>query len=106
MTKIKNYINRKISTFGIDKKADIIAKNIKYNNFSSTFEVIGKNIKKSFVIKLNVPGKHNIYNALASISMALELNIKPSNIILSMKRNYYFTPDRFSNAKRKPLIPN
>ncbi|HUR98507.1 MAG TPA: UDP-N-acetylmuramate--L-alanine ligase [Pyrinomonadaceae bacterium] len=68
-------IKRRRVTYGLTAQADISAHNITYNTaFGSTFtvwrgaEVLGD-------ISLPVPGKHNIYNALAATAVALELEI-------------------------------
>ena len=67
-------IKRPYKTFGLNKNADICAKNIRYDKFNSIYE-LHKNKNKLKRIKLNVPGKHNIQNSLAAIVIALELNI-------------------------------
>lgn len=68
-------IKRRRVTYGMTAQADISAHNIRYNDtFGSTFsvwkgdEVLGE-------IVLPVPGKHNVYNALAATAVALELEI-------------------------------
>ena len=68
-------IKRRRVTYGMTAQADISAHNISYNNtFGSTFtvwrgaEILGE-------IELPVPGKHNVYNALAATAVALELEI-------------------------------
>ncbi|MEO6334916.1 MAG: UDP-N-acetylmuramate--L-alanine ligase [Pyrinomonadaceae bacterium] len=68
-------IKRRWVTYGMTAQADISAHNISYNNsFGSNFtvwrgaEILGE-------ISLPVPGKHNIYNALAATAVALELEI-------------------------------
>ena len=68
-------IKRRRVTYGMTAQADISAHNIKYNDsFGSSFtvwrgaEILGD-------IELPVPGKHNIYNALAATAVALELEI-------------------------------
>lgn len=73
-----NYI-----TFGINN-GDYMAKNIKFDNLSSKFDVYFKN---SFVseIKLSVPGKHNIYNALAVISAIIEAEEDINNFAVFFK---------------------
>lgn len=69
-------IKRRRVTYGLTAQADISAHDIRYNNsFGSTFsvwkgdEVLGE-------INLPVPGKHNVYNALAATAVALELDIE------------------------------
>lgn len=67
-------INKKIITFGLSHNNDFYAKNINSSNNSSTFDLFefGELVSK---IKLNVPGIHNIKNALAAILVARKLGI-------------------------------
>ena len=63
------------ATFGFDKKADIYAVNIKeYKPCYYSFDVKFSKFKLGN-IKLNVLGKHNILNALASILVSICLGI-------------------------------
>jgi UDP-N-acetylmuramate--alanine ligase len=68
-------IKRRRVTYGLTAQADISAHNIHYNDsFGSTFAVWrGTDILGE--IALPVPGKHNVYNALAATAVALELEI-------------------------------
>jgi UDP-N-acetylmuramate--alanine ligase len=68
-------IKRRRVTYGMTAQADISAHDIRYNDtFGSNFtvwrgdEILGE-------IALPVPGKHNVYNALAATAVALELEI-------------------------------
>ncbi len=68
-------IKRRRVTYGMTAQADISAHDIVYNtSFGSSFnvwrgqEVLGK-------IDMPVPGKHNVYNALAATAVGLELEI-------------------------------
>lgn len=69
----------KTITYGIDNKSDIMAKNIKKENQRLQFDLIKKGIF-SEKIKLKIFGKFNIYNALAALSGALVLGVKPKII--------------------------
>ena len=68
---IEQNSDKKFITFGIDNPADYIAKNIRYADLGSTFVVerYGKNLGE---IQMTIPGKHNVYNALAVIAALLE----------------------------------
>ena len=55
-------------TFGINNESDWMAKNIEILDGFYTFDAVNKN--KNIHIKLNVPGYHNIYNALSVIALA------------------------------------
>ena len=69
-----------VVTFGIDNGI-INAKNISFDTKGcASFEVYNSN-NFLFSIKLNVPGRHNILNALAAISCALILNINKNSIL-------------------------
>jgi len=68
-------IKRRRVTYGMTAQADISAHDIRYNdNFGSTFSV-WRSDEDLGEINLPVPGKHNIYNALAATGVALELGI-------------------------------
>lgn len=68
------------------KDADITAKNILFNkNGCATFDVYKDN-EKLFNLTLNVPGKHNILNALASICVSIIFNISSNDIIEGLSK--------------------
>src|SRR5688500_14056872 len=68
-------IKRRRVTYGLTAQADISAHRIRFNeSFGSEFEVWrGSEVLGD--IDLPVPGKHNVYNALAAAAVALELEI-------------------------------
>ncbi|KHD35245.1 UDP-N-acetylmuramate--alanine ligase [Clostridium acetobutylicum] len=73
-----------VVSFGIDN-GDIRAKNISFNESGfSSFDVY-KSSELLFNIELNVPGKHNILNALSAIASALTLKISHKSIIDGLK---------------------
>ncbi|CAN5568641.1 UDP-N-acetylmuramate--L-alanine ligase [soil metagenome] len=68
-------IRRRRVTFGLTAQADVSAKEITYNDtFGSSFTVY-KGRKELGVLNLPVPGKHNVYNALAATAVALEMEV-------------------------------
>ena len=72
-------LNCTITTYGINN-GRVCAKNITYNNKGcASFDVFIDN-EYSFNITLGTTGKHNILNALASISASLFLNIPIQDI--------------------------
>lgn len=69
-----------ILTYGLNEGI-LQGKNINYNEFGcATFDVYKEGLML-FQISLNVPGQHNVLNALASIGTALSLNFSESSII-------------------------
>ena len=68
-------IKRRRVTFGLTAQADVSATDIRYNDtFGSAFTV-SKGSKLLGEINLPVPGKHNVYNALAATAVALEMEV-------------------------------
>ncbi|MBE7516239.1 MAG: UDP-N-acetylmuramate--L-alanine ligase [Chloracidobacterium sp.] len=87
------HIKRRRVTYGMTAQADVSAHDIVYDGaFGSDFtvwkgtEVLGR-------IHLPVPGKHNVYNALAATAVALEMEVPFEKIAGA------FT--RFKNANRR-----
>ncbi len=68
-------LKRRIITYGFSRQADVSADDIRFNeDFGSTFTVYLRDDELGQVV-LPVPGKHNVYNSLAAIAVALELEI-------------------------------
>ena len=66
-TKAKNII-----TYSIEKQADFTAKNIKFEELNSSFEIYKKD-ELLGKIELIIPGIHNVYNTLAIVSVLDDL---------------------------------
>ncbi len=71
---ILSEIKRKTITYGLSRHCDLRADNVVYSERSSTSDVFynGNFIGK---LNLNIPGLHNIRNALATVSVCLELGV-------------------------------
>jgi UDP-N-acetylmuramate--alanine ligase len=68
------HIKKRYMTYGLSAQADVQAVDIKYEATRSRFRVFCRGAPAGEVV-LNLPGLHNIYNALASIAVGLELEI-------------------------------
>ena len=81
--------DKKIITFGLSANADIRATNIIYKNNCMNFDLnISKRLNTNtqvYNIEFSMIGLHNIQNALAAISIGLELNIPIESIQNSLK---------------------
>lgn len=82
------FIERKIIKFGLSEEADIRATDLKLENGRYKFKVANFG-----EIHLSIPGIHNVYNALATISICNELGV-PFCVIKESLEN-------FKNAKRR-----
>lgn len=70
---IHTHITKPVTTYGFDTSADIYAENIQAVGEKMAFEVVLKEDNDArFPIMLNLPGKHNILNALSAIAIGLE----------------------------------
>lgn len=67
-------IRKRVITYGLTSQADVHARAVVADGLTSTFEVC-RNNEVLGEITLNVPGQHNVYNSLAAITVALELDI-------------------------------
>ncbi|MBE7037664.1 MAG: UDP-N-acetylmuramoyl-L-alanyl-D-glutamate--2,6-diaminopimelate ligase [Ruminococcaceae bacterium] len=68
----------KITKYGINKKCDISAKNIKYNQRGVLFEVDTPFGSEN--IRLDIPGEFSVYNALCAIGICQAVGIGISDI--------------------------
>jgi len=78
-------IAKPVKTYGIHKDADVRATNIKQDGFQTSFTVQRWGDHKPLDVILNMPGWHNMLNALASITIATRLDIEDQAIISSLK---------------------
>lgn len=68
-------IKRRRVTYGMTAQADISAHDIRYNDSFGSHFTVWRGAEILGEIELPVPGKHNVYNALAATAVALELEI-------------------------------
>ncbi len=79
------HIERRRITYGLSAQADISGHSIRYNhNFGSTFTV-WRGSDPIGDITLRVPGLHNVYNALAAISVGIELDVPFAQIAEALR---------------------
>ncbi|MGY8814512.1 MAG: UDP-N-acetylmuramate--L-alanine ligase [Gammaproteobacteria bacterium] len=72
-------------TFGIDVEADYIATDIFFDRTHSSFTVSRPGNNIDLEINLNLPGRHNVLNALAAIAVATEIGVSDDSINCSLK---------------------
>ncbi len=78
-------VARPYITYGFSEDADICASNIIYDGKATTFTVKSKNITELMTFTLNLPGKYNVLNALASIAIGLEFEVPAEKIASALK---------------------
>ena len=79
-------------SYGLTGEADYRGADLRLHNFSSIFSVYGRG-KKLGEVTLNVPGQHNVHNALGVIALATELGVAFEKITDSLSK--------FQHARRR-----
>ena len=77
-------LSKPIKTYGMHKDADVRAVNIQQQGMHTRFTVTRWDGYKDLNVVLNMPGLHNMQNALAAITIATELNVDDAAIIKSL----------------------
>jgi len=77
-------LQKKYITYGLSSQADIQAREIEYGQMEVSFETLVHN-RSLGRMTVGLPGNHNVLNALASIAVGLELELKTSQIKKGLK---------------------
>lgn len=85
-------VRRHSESFGFTKSADMYPVGIKMDGFKTSFRCVYKN-KVLGTVNLNIPGRHNILNAMAAILVGLRIGLSFKEITRSIKD--------FDGAKRR-----
>jgi len=88
--------DRRIVTYGFSALADVRAENVAAMPGGSEFDtlILGRDGERRTVhVKMPLPGRHNVQNALAAIAVALELGISDEAIVAGF--------ERFEGVKRR-----
>ncbi|VAW58814.1 UDP-N-acetylmuramate--L-alanine ligase [hydrothermal vent metagenome] len=72
---ILNDVFRPVMTYGIESDADVRAKNIQCNGMQCHYQLVLPEVAEEINITLNMPGRHNVLNSLAAISVAHLLGV-------------------------------
>jgi UDP-N-acetylmuramate--alanine ligase len=67
-------IKKRCTTYGMSTQADVQARNVVFEGLRSRFTLHHKG-EPLGEIRLNLPGIHNVYNAMASVAVGFELGI-------------------------------
>lgn len=79
-------VGRTISTYGIDEGVDVRAENIEFEEGLTTFDVIRPGESDPLKVSLQLPGLHNVRNALAAIAVANELQIGDDAVVRALQQ--------------------
>lgn len=82
--KIMGSILKPFKTYGFDPGADYFAHDVHHQGQQSWFQVSRADCREWLQVKLNLPGKHNVLNALAAIAVAHEVGVADASIISAL----------------------
>jgi UDP-N-acetylmuramate--alanine ligase len=74
-------IGRPVVTYGTDERADLRAHDITQSGLVTRFRVSAPGQNDWLQVRLNLPGLHNVLNALAAIAVARELEVSDAAIL-------------------------
>ena len=78
-------VSKQIVTYGLDAAANVRAENVLAAGGQMTFDCVRVNGSISrFPVTLNLPGMHNVLNALAAIAVATEVGVSDEAIIKAL----------------------
>lgn len=77
-------IKKRFTTYGVSSQADLQAKNVVFNGIKSSFDLYHQETLLG-EISMNLPGMHNVYNAMAAVAVGLELEIPFEKIQAAFK---------------------
>ena len=97
---VSNRITRTVTTYGLSIEAQVRAFDIEHCSGKMKFRV--KRNGHSFPVTLNLPGLHNVRNALAAVAVGVELNI-PDEAIAKSLSEFRGVGRRFQNYGEIPL---
>jgi len=84
-------VDRKTMTYGLSSEAEVSASEVELEGFGSSYVAMWRENRLG-KIRLSVPGRHAVYNSLAAVAVALELEIPFHSIAAGLKR--FRNPDR------------
>lgn len=82
---LKTFSRAPITTYGLAVKCDVCAERVTLDEAGcATFTAICEN-EEPFEVTLNVPGKHNVYNALAALAVGYHCGVPTGDMARALK---------------------
>lgn len=82
------FVSRPVTTYGFGENAQVRAENMRTDGVRMRFDVLRRDRKGVVLprmeIVLNLPGRHNVLNALAAIAVATELGVADSVMVQAL----------------------
>lgn len=68
--------SRRMTTYAIDAAADVRASNLRQTGFTMHFDLQLPDLDQPLPVQLNLPGRHNVLNALAAAAIGWQLGVE------------------------------
>jgi UDP-N-acetylmuramate--alanine ligase len=95
-------LKKRFTTYGLTTQADFQAGEIEFDGLSTAFDVLYQR-KKIGRLRIRMPGLHNVYNALAAVATAFELDI-PFQVVQEALEDFGGIQRRFQVKEEKKGI--
>ena len=102
ITRLLPTVKRSVLTFGINESADVRASNVSQHGRSMRFDLHLPGHEHSLPLQINLPGLHNVRNALGAIAVAHELGVS-AELIQQGLRGFAGIGRRFEHVGDLPL---
>ncbi|MDH3266064.1 MAG: UDP-N-acetylmuramate--L-alanine ligase, partial [Gammaproteobacteria bacterium] len=79
-------IGRSVVTYGTNENADVRAENIQFDRGHTHFDVVRSGDRDALHVSLQLPGMHNVRNALATVAVADELQIGDNAVTKALEK--------------------
>ena len=79
------HVTRAVVTFGLSESADIRAVDIRQDGRNMSFKVILPEPSEPVEVTINLPGLHNVRNALGAIAIAWEIGIEVDGVVACLR---------------------
>ncbi len=76
VAQLSRQVSRNVITYGIESEdADVRALNLRQSGFEMHFEIRLPGREQTLEVRLNLPGRHNVLNALAAVAIGWQLGV-------------------------------
>ena len=76
-------VEKRVITYGLESAADLVARHVTLSGLTSRFEVVHRGTTLG-ECRLQIPGRHNVSNALAAIAVGLDLELPFETIVRAL----------------------
>jgi len=79
-------VTRRVVTYGFSAEADLRAHDVEQNGLRTRFRISRSDAPDWLEVTLNMPGRHNVLNALAAIAVAHDLGVADDAIVRALEK--------------------